>query len=751
MAAALLPSADAFAANEFIYGNINGTEDWTANPNTWSSNWSLSHVGGNKYEKVVTITKTSWFRIRLNDLYYSRQSDTGNETIDGSDKTYKTWKKTKAGDGGAFEVATGRYKITVNNDGVDNVTFTMVKMPEKLYVYCAPTKDNWTYSTPYLELNANADGTFTGTVNKTNEGDSYYFFTYEKINGTEWGSFNNKRYTPGSDTDWTNECDVKQSESGTYMLKNKGTYTFWVNPSTGRTKASVPQAYYLTGDLNGWIRNAVKTGDKNPIASEAVMNQYKFEPCTESGKEGWYVLHLDRMHGQFQITTGNFKDDAKRYGHMADYQGWSGTSVKPPHEWYYTQPVPEEMPTSANMQMKTNTEEVNYNFFLQHNYYNNCDIYFHPDQNKVYLTGTPEDLYIYYYSENEADETHDAVINIKNAAENQNHNNYFFDENLLNANFEKVTLNDKEKKDPALEGIEKCYRYQIIPGLEEQFLADNIYRYYTFKMSGAQQVSENQTYKIDGKNFYFINKKAILAFSLKVGDEEVHYVNNDKIKEVAYRYIGFDVLGNPKYIKPDGSLTDKMDEAYKITLSGSHSLNDHPNKIEGRNLYHVQPKASGQANVAPRAETGWRDATEGVEVAHKNRFVEVAVTYAAQKTANPYDNFEQTEFYSDFDRKYNENAVTDALAPRDSNGNFLQNFEGFKKPATTPTSNYKLNGTHLVLAADSNVPVGVDKIGVDSEENVAPVYYNLQGMRVEKPVKGIYIRVTGKKSEKVIF
>lgn len=44
---------------------------------------------------------------------------------------------------------------------------------------------------------------------------------------------------------------------------------------------------------------------------------------------------------------------------------------------------------------------------------------------------------------------------------------------------------------------------------------------------------------------------------------------------------------------------------------------------------------------------------------------------------------------------------------------------------------------------------GISNIGIDNEE--APVYYNLQGVRVENPSKGLYIVVKGNKSSKVIL
>ena len=40
---------------------------------------------------------------------------------------------------------------------------------------------------------------------------------------------------------------------------------------------------------------------------------------------------------------------------------------------------------------------------------------------------------------------------------------------------------------------------------------------------------------------------------------------------------------------------------------------------------------------------------------------------------------------------------------------------------------------------------------IELDETAAPVYYNLQGVRVANPEKGLYIVVKGNKSSKVIF
>lgn len=53
------------------------------------------------------------------------------------------------------------------------------------------------------------------------------------------------------------------------------------------------------------------------------------------------------------------------------------------------------------------------------------------------------------------------------------------------------------------------------------------------------------------------------------------------------------------------------------------------------------------------------------------------------------------------------------------------------------------------LTVNYGVWTGVD--GIEAEENVVPVYYNLQGVRVAQPESGLYIEVKGGKSRKVFI
>ncbi|MDE5645440.1 MAG: hypothetical protein K2I45_07350 [Muribaculaceae bacterium] len=63
---------------------------------------------------------------------------------------------------------------------------------------------------------------------------------------------------------------------------------------------------------------------------------------------------------------------------------------------------------------------------------------------------------------------------------------------------------------------------------------------------------------------------------------------------------------------------------------------------------------------------------------------------------------------------------------------------------------------YMVMDNESGVWTAIKNVLEDNgfdlgEDNSAPVYYNLQGVRVEKPGKGLHIVVRGNKSEKILF
>lgn len=67
-----------------------------------------------------------------------------------------------------------------------------------------------------------------------------------------------------------------------------------------------------------------------------------------------------------------------------------------------------------------------------------------------------------------------------------------------------------------------------------------------------------------------------------------------------------------------------------------------------------------------------------------------------------------------------------------------------KMPASISDIEMTLSGTSIVV----NTQTGIGSIVIGNEK---PVYYNLEGIQVDEPKKGIYIRVVGNKSEKIVI
>lgn len=68
-----------------------------------------------------------------------------------------------------------------------------------------------------------------------------------------------------------------------------------------------------------------------------------------------------------------------------------------------------------------------------------------------------------------------------------------------------------------------------------------------------------------------------------------------------------------------------------------------------------------------------------------------------------------------------------------------------------------LKDKFIVMEANDPIMTGIEGITIEDvdmeevENTAAPVYYNLQGVRVAKPTKGIFIEVRGSESKKVLF
>ncbi len=92
-----------------------------------------------------------------------------------------------------------------------------------------------------------------------------------------------------------------------------------------------------------------------------------------------------------------------------------------------------------------------------------------------------------------------------------------------------------------------------------------------------------------------------------------------------------------------------------------------------------------------------------------------------------------------------ENRVLTATTTFDNDGS---PFSVFQIPIGDFLHRVNLQGEFRLEIPEKD-PVNVETIGIEGD--AAPVYYNLQGIRVENPASGLIIKVTGDKSEKVIL
>ena len=89
--------------------------------------------------------------------------------------------------------------------------------------------------------------------------------------------------------------------------------------------------------------------------------------------------------------------------------------------------------------------------------------------------------------------------------------------------------------------------------------------------------------------------------------------------------------------------------------------------------------------------------------------------------------------------------------PTGSTGVVFNNGNGDQTNDVTPLHNHLYKGTGNKAFTDLGIyEAGVDAVEADALDQ-APVYYNLQGVRVENPTAGLYIVRRGNKVAKEII
>ena len=526
--------------------------------------------------------------------------------------------------------------------------------------------------------------------------------------------------------------------------------------------------YYLLGDVNNWMNDGTYKINVNgkekeygygySKAGNGVRADYQFDgPKTINGSDNWYVLDLEntatngRLWGQFTIIQDNGcfkaaeKEENKNDGR--DVINWEGSFAQWANQYdretatdsYKAATLKAYQSVDAAFADLNNVSQAvkgnRSNFHLDHNLYKGVMIYFNPDDQKIFMTyKDTQDFYIYLSTT--ADRTDEnGVRKVNVIKESMNNENYTLDfssvrvvksdgslESDTNNEMEHVVI-DGSEGDELPNGLKftNYWKIKIPNGLEGPSGQKFMVSLYNAKDENAQKMTS-----IFLNNLYFID--GVRVFATLSADVEV--------AAVSYRIYGLPADGDPENLQifaADGTQQavndDQNDEFGWVDLQWG-KFGYHPTSTTWWPEETVPAGYTQKIGFYPSFKDEARTVYHEVPASHASDCIQWKITYGKRPTAANGMKKTRTDVQL--------NPATADLTVDRSDLN----------------ADWVLNGRHKELVI--GVATGVEDIEMeDGEINeegevVAPVYYNLQGVRVAEPQHGLYIKVTGNKSEKIL-
>lgn len=488
--------------------------------------------------------------------------------------------------------------------------------------------------------------------------------------------------------------------------------------------------YYFIGDANDWYSRLNEKGGVighlEPGSANALEKTWKFVKTDEkpvgSDADGWYRFDMPTaeamLWGQFKVFTGH----------------WSGCD----YDWAYANNTANYFST-CRMESgqiydveKGLSNRDSWNFPLLHNAYKNTTVWFNPETDQVYIQGDPQDYFIYYMRAADADAA-SVKVKLSNASPNKINYKRDFEDWYNGVELVKIDKGDEfqtEKEDVYGNEITHIlngnlqngakvnytvWKKQIPQGAENPAGAPFVLSVSDCKDASAKDM--NVTCRLG--NIYIIE------------DFYVHFRPDAEVLgtdvNAAYRVYGLDenydlVIYNPDMTKTKVSPTDK-----------TTGWIDLPHRIDGDLL------PTGSQVV----EWGWDNGEWMVNLEDEADMIRKAVP------------FQHAGQYLQLKIQVNDAPGNKVQARKDVIAN-----DTYLMPTRLTFGEHPqeraLTGTDVYINA--GIETGVGEIETEPVEgeygeatDAAPVYYNLQGVRVAEPRDGIYIRVTGIRTEKVIF
>ncbi len=759
----------------YILGNVNGNSAWNNNTH-FKMNRSV--VNG-YYSYTLDITGGGYFGFTTKSASNENACEYGYASGGQTVIAGNTYDITSS-DGKGMNLAAGNYTITVTFTSATAAKMTIaggqIAEPDNLDL-------KYKYDNNWQTVGMTKDGSkFTCTLKGVQQSKDYFFhfnsgFTcyqstsvqdddhYTDGDGRKLdfkiqdgdGKYDFKYYYGNSECDLTIEIDFSTMKV-TVLRSN---YTEPVQPDN---------QYYFLGDVNNWMNDGTYTNVKEygygySKAENGVRADYQFIPTTINGSDNWYVLDLantatnGRLWGQFTIIQDNGcfkaaeKEENKNDGR--DVINWKGSFAQWANQYdretatdsykaetlkaYQSVDAAVADLNSVSQAVKGNRS----NFHLDHNLYKNVKIYFNPTDQKIFMTyevkpedpKNPEDFYIYLSTTDDRAVNGDRKVNV--IKESMNNDNYTLDfssvrvvksdgtlESDTDNKMEHVVLSDGSEGDELPNGLKftNYWKIKIPNGLEgpsgQKFVVS---------IDGAQDEGAKAFTSIFLNNLYFIDGVRVFAT----------HTTEVEVAEVAYRIYGLPADGDPENLQIFAADGSQM------------AVKDDPN-----NEFGWVDLQYGDFGYHPTSTSWWAGSVS-----------DNLLDIVAQKTGfypTKKDDGKFHEVPASHASKCIQWKITYGQRPSAANGMKKTRTGVQLNPATADltvdrsdrNADWVLNGRHKELVI--GIATGVEDIEVeDGEINeegeaVAPVYYNLQGVRVAEPQHGLYIKVTGNKSEKIL-
>jgi hypothetical protein len=567
--------------------------------------------------------------------------------------------------------------------------------------------------------------------------------------------------------------------------------------------------YYFIGDLNQWFSKAFTKNDDGTYGTNYDENgnetsagiDYTFLtkgygniPGRDSWKfkydenDGWYKFSDfpdGMLAGQFQIFDGNSWAGGGTYCHKVAVRRDNDNLSDEARQAKFKEYIADCVPVDENGTEYEVSHSEGQNIHLPCNAVKEAQIWFNPDLNGkpvIMVLGKKVDYYIFY--DRTGDRDHEQLRAHINS-EKPNANNYYIPFNKVeygnNNSFTASNINDdknhmnytegtdfnangykmERKSFGEIEGLTSEEINAWLPNADEQLVTDLT----AGKLSNGVEISGRNIWYAKVPNGFACPAGTKFAVAFRNSADENSYREEDGVKYPYWTPLGlqnlyfFDGIHMHVNTEDFANVCDVKVEYRVYTYDRNYNVV--ALDAEDNNTIHPISKTSND-------EKGWVELTtehynhsmwgvEAMDVYGKNNW---RIKKEAEAAAANDAQLKRKEIpaglsnaYVQFRFTYSPKAGT-STAARAASFNPYSVYVPALPTVGDDSNEIKLKGTDHYYVLENGVATGVEEIfGSESSdfETVAPVYYNLQGVRVENPTNGLYIKVTGSKSEKVLF